>query len=182
MQSKRKVANQQAQFHLVMRKLHALLLVLIVLGSTQSPAAGTGSLDQVSGWYPLGTNLTVHALPGINSVFTCWQGNTNGAVLVGTQITLVVNSSLSVTGVFSAILPTNQLVKIQDLAISGKVLSLNVHHGVPYSQWVLLQSANLLLPIGQWQTNRTGLYDGSGNLFTNLQNTATNSIGFFILK
>ena len=156
---------------------------MIVLGSIEARAVGTGTLDQVSGWYPLGTNLTIHATPGNNSVFTSWQGNTNGAMIVDSQITLPVSSSLSVTGLFTAIQPASKpLVLIQAVSIIGKSLSLKVTNGVANGNWVLLQSTNLLLPLSQWQTNRAGTYDGNGNLSTNLLNAATNMAGFFILK
>jgi hypothetical protein len=45
-----------------------------------------------------------------------------------------------------------------------------------------LQSTNVALPLAQWQTNITGSFDGSGNLSTNLLNTATNSREFYLLK
>ena len=144
---------------------------------------GVGTLDQVSGWYPLGTSLTIHAIPGTNSVFTAWQGNTNGADVAVSQITFAVNRSLSVTGLFTSIqFPTSSLVKIQRISVSGKTVALNVTNGAPNGGWVLLQSTNLLLPLSQWQTNRTGLYDGNGNLSTNVLNAATNPAGFYILK
>ena len=83
------------------QKLVLLMAALIALGSVNAGAVGSGTLDQVSGWYPLGTNLTVHASPANNSTFAGWLGNTNGATIVGNQITFAVNSSLSVTGLFS---------------------------------------------------------------------------------
>ena len=166
-----------------LHKLVRFLAVLIVLCSVNGHSAGTGSLDQVSGWYPLGANLTVHATPGTNSVFSSWLGNTNGATAAGPQITFAVNSSLSVTGLFSAIpLPPGSLVKVQSISLSGEILALNVTNGPPNGGWVLLQSANLLLPLSQWQTNRTGLYDDNGNLSTNFFNAVTNPAGFYILK
>jgi hypothetical protein len=45
-----------------------------------------------------------------------------------------------------------------------------------------LQSTNVALPLSQWQTNRAGTFDGSGNLSTNIVNTATNGQEFYILK
>ena len=165
----------------VLSQLSRFLVGAAVLCAVNASAVGTGTLDQVSGWYPLGTNLTVHASPGTNSVFTRWLGNTNGASLAGSQITLAINSSLSVTGLFSAIqIPTNQLVP--RISVNGKSLELRAANGVPNGAWVLLQSTNLMLPLSQWPTNRTGSYDGSGNLATNLLNAATNPMGFYLLK
>ena len=159
------------------------LALAILLGWVPAQAAGTGTLDQVSGWYPLGTSLTIHALPGNNSVFAAWLGDTNGATQAGPQITLAVNSSLSVTGLFSSFPNANtQPRPAPSLIVSGKSLILIVTNGVPNGGWVLLQSSNLQLPLNQWQTNGTGTYDGSGNLATNLVNTVTHPAGFYILK
>jgi hypothetical protein len=40
----------------------------------------------------------------------------------------------------------------------------------------------MALPLSQWQTNLTGNFDASGNLSTNLPNTATNLQEFYILE
>ena len=174
-------SNHRHPISLGLPKLQRVLAaMLVMLCSFNCRAVGTGTLDQVSGWYPLGTTLTVHALPGTNSVFGGWQGNTNGATLAGPQITFAVSRSLSVTGLFSTLQWTNHAVA--KISVTGRTLMLNVTNGAPNSGWVLLQSANLLLPVSQWQTNRIGLYDGNGNLATNLLNAATNPAGFFILK
>ena len=166
-----------------LQKLVKILAMAVVLCSLKAEAVGTGTLDQVSGWVPLGTSLTIHALPGTNSVFTAWQGNTNGANIAGAQITLSVTSSLSVTGLFSSVQSASKpIVFVQSLSLSGKSLALKATNGAPNGTWVLLQSTNLLLPFSQWQTNRTGTYDGNGNLSTNLVNTATNPVGFYLLK
>ena len=93
-------AKQNKLSH-VFQKLLLLLSLFSVLSAESVRAVGSGTLDQASGWYPLGTNLTVHATPAYNSAFTGWLGNTNGAAMAGAQITFAVNSSLSVTGIFS---------------------------------------------------------------------------------
>ena len=177
------LADCRRQATLRWQELVKFLALGAVLWVLPTQAIGTGTLDRVSGWYPLGTNLTVHALPGTNSVFNAWLGNTNGAVMVGSQITLAVNGSLSVTGLFSTLQFTNhQWVRIQSISISGKTVTLNVTNRTPNGGWVLLQSTNLLLPLSQWPTNRTGLYDGNGILNTNLLNTVISPSAFFILK
>ncbi|HEV2695231.1 MAG TPA: LamG-like jellyroll fold domain-containing protein [Verrucomicrobiae bacterium] len=68
------------------------------------------------------------------------------------------------------------------ISLSGTSLSLSITNGAPGGPWALLQSTNIALPLSQWQTNRTGSFDFSGNLFTNIVNTATNSQEFYILK
>jgi hypothetical protein len=61
-------------------------------------------------------------------------------------------------------------------------LALSATNGTPGGAWALLQSADVSLPLNQWQTNAMGAFDGSGNLSTNLLNTATNLQEFYILK
>ena len=79
----------------------SVLMALCLIKAHPLLAVGYGTLDQTSGWYPLGTNLTVHAVPRYDSVFNGWLGNTNGALMISTQITFAVNGNLSVTGLFS---------------------------------------------------------------------------------
>ena len=68
------------------------------------------------------------------------------------------------------------------IGVSGTGLTLAVTNGTPGGAWTLLQSTNLALPVNQWQTNCTGVYDGGGNLSTNIFNTATNPLEFYLLK
>ncbi len=68
------------------------------------------------------------------------------------------------------------------ISVTGTALTLTVTNGIPNGAWTLLESTNLLLPIAQWPTNRTGTYDGSGNLTTNIANLATNPAAFYLLK
>lgn len=72
--------------------------------------------------------------------------------------------------------------QITTVGVSGTTLSLSVTNGTPGGLWTLLQSTNLALPLSQWQTNTAGYFDGSGNLSTNILNTATNLQEFYILK
>ena len=72
--------------------------------------------------------------------------------------------------------------QITGMSLSGNWLSLAATNGTPGGSWALLQSTNLGLPLSQWQTNVTGTFDSSGNLSTNLVNTATNLQQFYILK
>jgi len=72
--------------------------------------------------------------------------------------------------------------KFSGISVSGTTLTLNATNGTPNGAWTLLSSTNVALPMAQWRTNRTGLYNGSGNLATNLVNTATNKAEFFRLK
>jgi hypothetical protein len=72
--------------------------------------------------------------------------------------------------------------RITGMSLSGTTLSLSVTNGTAGGAWILLQSANLALPLDQWQTNATGYFDGGGNLSTNIVNTATNLQEFYRLK
>jgi Glycosyl hydrolases family 2, TIM barrel domain/Glycosyl hydrolases family 2/Glycosyl hydrolases family 2, sugar binding domain len=75
--------------------------------------------------------------------------------------------------------PTPQITGI---GLNGSTLSLSVSNGTPGGPWALLQSTNVALPLSQWQTNMTGIFDGVGNLSTNIASTATNTQEFYILK
>ena len=72
--------------------------------------------------------------------------------------------------------------KFKGISVSGTALGLVVTNGSPGGVWTLLQSTNLALPVSQWQTNCTGTYDSGGNLSTNIANTVTNRMGFYLLK
>jgi hypothetical protein len=72
---------------------------------------------------------------------------------------------------------------ITSISLSGAGgLSLSATNGTPGGSWILLQSTNVALPLNQWQTNRAGNFNGSGNLSTNIANAATNVQEFYILK
>jgi hypothetical protein len=72
--------------------------------------------------------------------------------------------------------------RVTHISLSGTALSISATNGLPGGPWELLQSTNVALPLSQWQTNIMGTFDGSGNLSTNILNTATNSQEFYILK
>jgi hypothetical protein len=78
--------------------------------------------------------------------------------------------------------PPPSTPRITHISLSGTALSLSATNGTPGGPWTLLQSTNVALPLSQWQTNRAGSFDGSGNLSTNIVNTATNRQEFYILK
>jgi alpha-D-xyloside xylohydrolase len=91
--------------------------------------------------------------------------------------TVVVSNSSSL---FNPLWPSSP--HITTIGLNGTGLSLSATNGTPSGPWALLQSTNVALPLNQWQTNATGNFDGSGNLSTNLVNTATNLQQFYILK
>ena len=72
--------------------------------------------------------------------------------------------------------------QIAGIGLTGTTLSISATNGTAGGSWTLLQSTNLALPLSQWQTNCTGVFDGSGNLSTNIANTATNDQQFYLLK
>jgi hypothetical protein len=72
--------------------------------------------------------------------------------------------------------------RVTHISLSGTALSISATNGLPGGSWELLQSTNVALPLSQWQTNIMGTFDGSGNLSTNILNTATNRQEFYILK
>jgi hypothetical protein len=82
----------------------------------------------------------------------------------------------------SAVVTPPSSPHITAIQVSGTGLTLSATNGTPGGSWILLQSTNVALPLIQWQTNRTGTFNGSGNLSTNILNIATNTQGFYILK
>ncbi len=79
------------------------------------------------------------------------------------------------------VLPSSPHITSVQVSGSGG-LTLSASNGTPSGPWTLLQSTNASLPLDQWQTNASGTFDGSGNLSTNILNTATNPQDFYILK
>jgi hypothetical protein len=79
-------------------------------------------------------------------------------------------------------LSTVFIPRINGINLSGATLSLSATNGKPGGLWALLQSANVALPLNQWQTNTTGMFDGGGNLSTHIADTATNGQEFYILR
>ena len=67
----------------------------------------SGSLDVASGWFAIGSNVTVTATPDPYYSFISWQGDTNGCVLVGNVITAVMDQARSIMAVFDENLATN---------------------------------------------------------------------------
>lgn len=134
------------------------------------PASGLAN-----GIYVLATNSVppttngAFATPTIDSG-SYGVGGSGSVSLNGNNLVLTVSGVVSGPPVFSGI------------SVSGTALMLTVTNGTPNGVWTLLQSTNLALPLSQWATNRTGTYDGSGNLTMNILNTANNSAGYFILK
>jgi hypothetical protein len=91
------------------------------------------------------------------------------------------SGQIVVTGITVTLPPSSpHITSIQVGGTGG--LTLSATNGTPGGSWALLQSTNVALPLSQWQTNRTGTFDGSGNLSTNIVNTATNTRDFYILK
>jgi len=68
------------------------------------------------------------------------------------------------------------------IGLSGSLLSISATNGTAGGSWILLDSADITLPLSQWQTNLVGNFDGNGNLSTSISNVATNRMEFYILK
>lgn len=84
-------------------------------------AAGAGGVDQVSGWYPVGTNLTVTATSQEYSVFDRWDGNTNGVPVSSTNsvFAFTVTAPSDLTAVFKERLTASNSVPYSWLASVG---------------------------------------------------------------
>lgn len=95
-------------------KLQAMCAgVLFVVMVGMLPA---GSLDTASGWFPSGTNLTVNATGDLYSQFDRWQGDTNGAVASGNQISFTVAGPRNITAAFKPRVTNTNAVPYEWLA------------------------------------------------------------------
>ena len=134
------------------------------------PSNGLGN-----GMYVLATSYVAPTMNGVFATPTIDSGSYgpggSGRIsLNGSNLVLTVSGVVSGPPSFSGI------------SVRGTAVTLNVTNGTPSGAWTLLQSTNLMLPLSQWATNRTGIYDGSGNMTANLLTTATNPVGYFLLK
>ena len=134
------------------------------------PSSGLGN-----GMYVLATSYVAPTMNGAFATPTIDSGSYgpggSGRIsLNGSNLVLTVSGVVSGPPAFSGI------------SVSGTSVTLNVTNGTPSGAWTLLQSTNLTLPLSQWETNRTGTYDGSGNMTANLLNMTTNPVGYFLLK
>jgi endoglucanase len=62
---------------------------------------GNGAVDVESGWFPLGTNVTLTATPVAYHHFTGWSGDTNGAMLAGHEIAVPMDGPRSIQASFA---------------------------------------------------------------------------------
>ena len=164
---------------------HNYSVLLVGLDARQVGVAGSASArlayfqdpvvaTDVSSTFQMGDNVYVMASflartttqTIIEQLPTANNGNMNALVVYDLSAVVTPPSSPHLTGI----------------QVSGTGLTLSATNGTPGGSWILLQSANLALPLNQWQTNAIGTFNGSGNLSTNLLNTATNTQEFYILK
>ncbi len=101
------------------RRPHVLCIAALLAFAGSANAAGTGTLDNASGWYLAGSNITVTATPHIYCQFDRWAGDTNGAVIAGTQISFDVTAPGNITAVFKDRLTDTNSVPYWWLADQG---------------------------------------------------------------
>ena len=70
---------------------------------------------------------------------------------------------------------------ITNISLSGTTLPISATNGTLVAAG-FCYSSDLALPLNYWQTNTAGNFDGSGNLSTNIANTATNYQKFYMIK
>ena len=140
-------------------------------GTAQSPTISySGSTGAATTNY-VGTGTTIYASANApTGVGTYYVSNTVLADMNFLGATSSQPFAINGPGDFSGI------------SVSGTALTLTVTNGTPNGAWTLLQGTNLALPLSQWTTNLTGIYDSGGNFITNLPTTITNPAIYFILK
>ena len=65
-------------------------------------ASGPGRLDQVSGWQPRGSNVTVTATPNASAWLSGWSGDTSGCVISADRIVIPMSVARSITALFGS--------------------------------------------------------------------------------
>jgi hypothetical protein len=118
--------------------------------------------DGGQGALTLTINAAANTTPGIYQVSVDTTNNefTANSPVPGTA---------SVTYTFVVTAPP----AIQSVSLSGTTLTLTGDNGPPYTQYVLLASTNLLLPLAQWTPVFTNAFDGNGNLNTSFDLSGT---------
>jgi hypothetical protein len=82
--------------------------------------SGHGSLDVSNGWYNSGTSVMVRATPTGSSRFFGWAGDTNGATISGSNITVRMTSAKSITANFGVYL------SVQAAGLNGSTQKINI--------------------------------------------------------
>ena len=121
-----------------------------------------------------GTSLA----PGTYAAATLSRSYTNFPATFPALFGATATSALGAIKVGNVVIPSSS-PDITGIQVSGTGgLTLSATGGTPGGFWALLRSTNVARPFNEWQTNITGCFDGSGNLSTNLLNTATNPQDF----
>lgn len=146
----------------------------VVGGTLSRSGAGTVTVVNLGPTLVVGQKFTLFNKPVPSGAAMTVSGGGTGVTWLNN---LAADGSISVASVGPAPKPV-----INNFSLSGTTLNLTATNGSAGATWTLLQSTNVSVPISQWITNRTGIYDVSGNLSTNILNMATNTQAFFILK
>ena len=113
----------------------------------------------------VGDSFKLFGAPGYSGAF-------NSISLPALPTGLAWTNRLSINGTIAVV--TNQPTpQITNLTKTGTNLIFNITGGAASGSWNLLTSTNVVLPLASWITNRSGAFDGSGNVnFTNGINPA----------
>jgi subtilase family serine protease len=83
-------------------------------------ASGSGTVDNAGGWYASGSNVTITASPVSPYRFGAWSGDTNGATISGSNITIRMTSAKSITANFGVYL------SVQAAGLNGSTQKINI--------------------------------------------------------
>lgn len=138
---------------------------------------GTLTLTNISGT-PLaaGDSFMLFRAGSYNGAFASISPVSPGPGLLWNTNSLAVNGTLSVVSSASP-------ASITGISVNGPTLTITAAKGAMDGQFVLLQSTNLALPLGQWTPVLTNSFDGNGNLnlSTNIINS-NNPEMFYLLE
>jgi autotransporter-associated beta strand protein len=168
-------------------------LVNISLDSTDAPTCGELVSPGIT-VNPTASLVVTNIGPGIgnNTTFTLFNHPVSFASVTlpakdptGTS-TYIWNNQLAVNGSITltngGTLPPSRAI-FTSISVNGLALTINATNGAPNGTYRLLQSTNLLVPVGLWTPVLTNTFDANGhlNLTTNVVNPAKPQMYYLLL-
>lgn len=124
-----------------------------------------------------GNSFQLFSAAGYSGVFSSISPTTPGPGLAWNTNNLAVNGTLSV------VTTSSPPLRVTGISVRGTTLTLTGTNGADNGTYVLLESTNAALPLGQWMPVLTNTFNSNGslNLSTNIVNS-NNLQEFYILE
>jgi hypothetical protein len=134
-----------------------------------------------------GAPLTAGIYPLIQGVVTGSAGLVTGTApssftMSSGGIITGATASLQITGNALDLVVTQPVPRITGITLNGTTLSITATNGGAGSQFTLLESTNLALPLSQWTPILTNNFDAGGNLSLSTNLPTSSATEFYILS